>query len=48
MTTLAILSLPQAVMDAAVRFGDAPAIVVNDQRLSFSELERRVVRGRRP
>lgn len=45
MTTSAILSLPQAVMDAAVRFGDAPAIVVNDQRLSFSELERRVVQA---
>ncbi|MDB5421212.1 MAG: acyl-CoA synthetase [Brevundimonas sp.] len=41
---MSIVTLPQAVIEAAVRFGDALA-VVDGEGLTFSELERQVVKG---
>src|SRR4051794_13487515 len=42
---LSVSTLPQAVLLAARRFGETPAIVVDETRLSFVQLEQRVLHG---
>lgn len=41
---MSVSTLPQAVIDAAARFGDALAIV-DGERLTFAQLEQRVLHG---